>query len=180
MRDKAINFVGASCVGKTSVIELIKKSESFAGYEIVDSISRKLLKEGKISPSFNSIDNQKTIFDAYLKKAHSTIPYISDRCLIDVYTFTLTFPKDNRFVQSEILRQARLLEVNEYYLGKIFYFPIYWEVEKDGERMADPERRQQWDKNIREILERDQISYVTVPNVSPIERLQFIKSQLNL
>lgn len=179
MKDEFINFVGASCVGKTSVIDLIKKDETFKSYNIKDSISRQLLRDGKIKPSFDSIDNQRVLFNSYLRICHSLNPYIADRCLIDVYTFTRTFPKENKFVQEEILRELRLIEVNKSSFGKIFYFPIYWDVQSDGERMADSKRRELWDFEIRNLLELLKIEYIIIPNISPIERVEFIKTNLN-
>lgn len=179
MKDKFINFVGASCVGKSSIIDLIKKDEAFSSYAIKDSISRQLLRDGKIEPSFNSIDNQRVIFNSYLRVCHRFNPYISDRCLIDVYSFTKTFLIDDEAIQRELLREFRLVENNKSNFGKIFYFPIYWEVQSDGERLSDSKRRENWDLEIKTILNHFQIDYITAPNISPIERVEFIKSHIN-
>lgn len=66
MLDKTIHFVGSSCVGKTSVWNLIKDDPTFEHYAFVESLSRKLLREGKISANYNRMEDQQAIFDAYL------------------------------------------------------------------------------------------------------------------
>lgn len=59
---RAITFLGASCVGKTSVFELLKKDRSFDRFDKIDSITRQLVKEGKIEPSFTNCPKSKTDF----------------------------------------------------------------------------------------------------------------------
>ena len=174
---RAVTFLGASCVGKTSVFDLIKKDKAFDKFTKVDSITRQLVREGGISPSFDSVPTQRTIFDKYLEVLHEE-NYISDRSVIDVHTFTKTLPYSIS-LDNELRRQSALISLNEYYLPVIFYFPIYWEVESDGERMADAERRKCWDAEIRKFLMERRLSYEVVPNDTPFNRLKFIKSVLS-
>ena len=67
---RAVTFLGASCVGKTSVFDLIEKDRSFAGFAKIGSISRQLVKEGEVDPSFNSVSIQRVLFDKYLEVLH--------------------------------------------------------------------------------------------------------------
>lgn len=179
-----INFVGSSCTGKTSGYNLLKEDPIFQSFEVVESQSRRLLREGKISPSFNDINNQKLIFDEYLKIIHKFSSYISDRCLIDVLSFTQTFlsnelkEEDKSIICKEIRREDRLTKINSCNFGTIFYFPIYWNTEDDGERLLDEKRRSIWDNNIRSFLESNNIEFYTVPFVNPLERVNFIKEKI--
>lgn len=174
---RAVTFLGASCVGKTSVFELLKKDRLFDRFNKIDSITRQLIKEGRIEPSFTSVQSQKLIFDRYSKLLH-TDHYVSDRSVIDVHTFTKTIPVSiQRDV--ELKRQLDFINVSEYFLPVIFYFPIYWDVENDGERMADVERRKYWDAEIRKFLIERKLPYEVIPNDTPFNRLKFIKSVLS-
>ena len=174
---RAVTFLGASCVGKTSVFELLKKDRSFDRFDKIDSITRQLIKEGRIEPSFTSVQSQKLIFDRYSKLLH-TDHYVSDRSVIDVHTFTKTIPASIQR-DAELKRQLDFINVSEYFLPIIFYFPIYWDVENDGERMADAERRKCWDVEIRKFLVERKLPYEVIPNDTPFNRLKFIKSVLN-
>lgn len=174
---RAVTFLGASCVGKTSVLELLKKDRSFDRFDKIDSITRQLIKEGRIEPSFTSVQSQKLIFDRYSKLLH-TDHYVSDRSVIDVHTFTKTIPASIQR-DAELKRQLDFINVSEYFLPIIFYFPIYWDVENDEERMADAERRKCWDVEIRKFLIERKLPYEVMPNDTPFNRLKFIKSVLN-
>lgn len=172
-----ISFLGASCTGKTSVFELVKKDRSLDRFEKIDSITRELVREGVLKPPFDSVANQKMVFDKYLAILKRT-NFISDRSVLDVHTFTKTLPASVA-LDVELNRQLSLINLNEYYLGTIFYFPIYWEVEDDGERMADAERRKKWDQEIRNFLITKRLPYEVIPKDTPYNRLKFIKSVLN-
>lgn len=95
-----------------------------------------------------------------------------------MHTFTKTIPASIQR-DAELKRQLDFLNVSEYFLPIIFYFPIYWDVENDGERMADAERRKCWDAEIRKFLIERKLPYEVIPNDTPFNRLKFIKSVLN-
>lgn len=174
---RAVTFLGASCVGKTSVFEFVKKDKTFDKFTKVDSITRQLVREGGISPSFDSVPTQRTIFDKYLEVLHEE-NYISDRSVIDVHTFTRTLPYSVS-LDNELRRQSNLISLNEYYLPVIFYFPIYWNVENDGERLNDESRRRKWDSEIRKFLMDKRLPYEVIPNDTPFNRVRFIKGVLS-
>ena len=64
-----VTLLGSCCVGKTSVFDVLKQDPIFEGWSIQESISRKLIREDKISVdrNFQSIKNQSLIFDEYVK-----------------------------------------------------------------------------------------------------------------
>lgn len=187
MLDKIIHFVGSSCVGKTSVWNLIKDDPTFEHYAFVESLSRKLLREGKISANYNRMEDQQAIFDAYFNLLTSGDGehafYMSDRCVLDVVSFTHTlyihlFQSNEKFRQ-EAKRQARMTVEHKDSLGFVFYFPPYWKVESDGERLDNERFRWKWDLQLRLFMQHNKIPFIAVPNVSPIERVEFIKQTLN-
>lgn len=176
MKDNIL-LIGSSCVGKTSVLDLLKEDPSFSQYEIIPSIARQVRQREQIS-SFDDISLQKRLFDAYRLglNVSTTGKFVFDRSIIDVYTFTQTI-KDNSEDFCVLLSDMRdAISEEKDKLGRIFYFPIYWDVEDDGERLIDSKRREQWDKNIQILLKDEQIPYYTIPYCDPKERVAFIKS----
>lgn len=177
MKDNIL-LVGSSCVGKTSVLDLLKEDPAFKKYSIVDSLARQLRREYLVS-GFDDISFQEHLFDAYYLKQITNRQTIFDRSIIDVYTFTQTIKEDS-FDFCAMLSDMRdsISDIKESF-GKVFYFPIYWKVEDDGERLIDSERRIQWDENIQILLKDEQIPYYTVPFCDPLERVVFIRSIVN-
>lgn len=178
MKDNIL-LVGSSCVGKTSVLDLLREDPTFKNYSVIESLARQLRQRYTIS-GFDDVSFQDQLFDAYYQK-HRTLKHdtIFDRSIIDVYTFTQTIKEDS-FDFCAMLSDMKdsISDIKESF-GKVFYFPIYWKVEDDGERLIDPERRVQWDKNIQILLEDEQIPYYIVPYCDPIERVVFIRSIVN-
>lgn len=175
MKDNIV-LIGSSCVGKTSVLDLLKEDPSFSQYEVVPSIARQIRQREQIT-SFDNISFQKRLFDGYYLGMNTySKNTVFDRSIIDVYTFTQTI-KDNSEDFCVLLSDMRdtISEIKDK-LGYVFYFPIYWKAEDDGERLFDEERRAQWDKNIRILLKDEQIPYYTVPYCDPKERVVFIRS----
>lgn len=172
-----IAFLGSCCVGKTSVFDLLKQDPMFEGWVIQESITRKLFREGVIKDrSFDQIDNQRIIFDEYLKVLDNP-NCLSDRSILDVYTFTRTFEPSIEKAR-ELTRQGRLIAQNLHKVTKIFYFPIYWQLIDDNERLYDAERRANWDDEIRSFLQFTQVDVTVVPDLSVKERVKFIKDIL--
>lgn len=179
---KNIYFVGSSCVGKTSVLDLLIEDPRFKGYNIQKSLSRELIREGVLSGSFDSIKDQHILFekycDAMLKNKTNTV---FDRSLIDVYTFTETLEGNDINLCCELAEQLDVLETIRalYDDGFVFYFPIYWNVECDGERLDDERKRIRWDYYIEKFLKREQIPFYSMRNEPPKERVDFIYKTIN-
>lgn len=173
-----VTLLGSCCVGKTSVFDILKQDPIFEGWNIQESISRKLIREDKISVdrNFQSIKNQSLIFDEYVKILDMS-KCLSDRSIIDVFTMTRTLDQ-NIDVKIELNRERRILAQNIDRIGKIFYFPIYWDSVDDGERLFDEERRKRWDLEIQNILYHSLVNYTIIPNCSVTDRVKFIKKIL--
>ena len=175
-----ICFLGTSCVGKTSVLEALKKDVVFKEWQFQESISRRLIEKGLLKRPFDSVENQKILFDEYVNILNQNNNCIYDRSIIDVFTFTKTKVQTNcdGFEKSELVRENRLLAQNIDKIDHIFYFPIYWECQDDGERVIDSEFLQLWDENIRNIQHFMNIKCDVIPNCSVIERVKFIKKKI--
>ena len=89
----------------------LKKDRSFDWFDKIDSITRQLVKEGRIEPSFTSVQNQKLIFDKYAELLNTDC-YVSDRGIIDVHTFTKTIPAS---IQRDVELKRQLDLVIIYY-----------------------------------------------------------------
>lgn len=164
-----INFTGSSCTGKTSVFKVLKEDPFFSCYDhFFESISRKLLREkGLKLNGTGGTETQKILAQEYSYLIDKEDCYISERCLIDVCAFTgvlKDMSERHEFWEYYKLEQ-KLLETlffNKDRLGLVVYFPIEFEVVKDGERLENKQMRELFDRKIQKILEVLEIEYVTV------------------
>lgn len=174
-------LLGTSCVGKTSVFKALKQDISFKDWGFHESISRQLIAKGLLKRPFDSIESQRILFDKYIDiLGQDNKNCIFDRSIIDIFTFTKTKIQMNcdGFEKSELIRENRLLAQNIDKIDHIFYFPIYWENQDDGERAVDPKLLQLWDENIRNVQHFLNVKCDIIPNCSVTERVRFIKKKL--
>lgn len=178
-----INFVGAQGTGKTTLLEAARRDEYFKDLQFCTEIVRDLVKKKNLS--INESGNEKSqeiFFDAYnevLKKDN----YISDRCLIDVHAYTnylFNHPKidDEKELQllcKEIFREEYILKsLNQKSFGIIIYFPIEFELVDDGVRSLNPDFQRFIDNEIKDILDKYQLSFYTIRG-SVEQRLKQLK-----
>lgn len=178
-----INFVGAQGTGKTTLLEAARKDECFKDFQFCTEIVRDLVKKKNLS--INESGNEKSqeiFFDAYNKILNKD-NYISDRCLIDVHAYTnylFNHPKidDEKELQllcKEIFREEYILKsLNQKSFGIIIYFPIEFELVDDGVRSLNPDFQRFIDNEIKDILDKYQLSFYTIRG-SVEQRLKQLK-----
>lgn len=170
MNVNRINFTGSSCTGKTSVFKVMKEDPFFFScYDsFFESISRKLLREkGLKLNGTGGRETQSVLAQEYSYLIEEEDYYISERCLIDVCAFTGVLKDKSK--GPEFLKycklEHKLLETLFFYkdkLGLVVYFPIEFEVVKDGERLDDKQMRKDFDRKIQKILEVLEIEHITI------------------
>lgn len=155
-------FTGAQGTGKTTIL---KEFES-QGKNVITEVVRNLSKNGvKINKDGGDAD-QKKIFSTYKKQlsVKDDKGYISDRCLIDVFAYTLYLAQHNKVSKEIVNSQFKALKkfVSDNPDIIYCYFPIEFAVEDDGVRSLDEEYRKEIDNNIKSILSMLQIPFVIV------------------
>lgn len=169
MNVNTINFTGTSCTGKTSVFKTLKELSTFNSYDnFFESISRKLLREKglKLNGS-GGVETQNILTSEYFDLLYNQNSYISERCLIDVCAFTGCLKdksKGSEFLEYSKLELKIFQLLNNFKdkLGLVVYFPIEFELVKDGERLEDEQMREAFDKKIQKILELFDIEHIRV------------------
>lgn len=152
---KRIVFTGAQGTGKTTLLNLYRDKFDIVITEVV----RNLAKEGVKVNELGDCEGQERIYNEYLKLLSNKNSYISDRCLVDVFAYSLYLydnaRPDLKDAFSEIVtKQSKKLR--EFFKLNpdiiICYVPIEFRVENDGFRSTNEDFRREIDSNIKFIL----------------------------
>lgn len=185
-----IVLCGSSGTGKTTILNELKNDPRFSEYHIVTEIVRDLVKaQGiKINES-GEASTQHILFATYkdIFNNSKNYPFISDRSLIDVISYTATNFARNIELDSTLASSlADELELEFDYLKEFtqtrkdiiwIYFPIEFETQPDGVRSLDEHYRAQVDKNMQSYLKLFIKDYLTVHGTVQ-DRLTQIKNYL--
>lgn len=134
--------------------------------DVVTEVVRNLFKDSNIKVNESGDETgQDMIFNTYKKIfTEKEGPFISDRGLTDVISYTCYLMKTGR-VREEFLQQ----QVNEFidFQDKnedivYFYVPIEFDVVDDGFRSLDEEFRREIDKNIKDFLVGFNVDFIEV------------------
>lgn len=189
LKYKKINFVGAQCTGKTSVFEALKEVEAFKDFNFYESLSRKLaLEEGlKINEDGDS-NTQKILFDKYSELLDKMLNEhaISNRCILDVASYTAfmfdhTDPADDDYenLSAEDFRERKEIVKRKADLELLVYFPIEFNIVKDGVRSKDPDFQKGVDLKIQQFLNNYKIPHIKVSG-SIEQRVEQIKKAMGV
>ena len=96
-------FTGAQGTGKTTMLNIFKDKFDVVITEVVRNLSKQGVKVNELG----DYEGQKRIFDEYLKLLNNDKSFISDRCLIDVLTYTKYLCRTHE--DPEIRRQLKIL-----------------------------------------------------------------------
>lgn len=170
-----IVLCGSSGTGKTTILNELRNDPRFSEYHIVTEIVRDLVKtQGiKINES-GEASTQHLLFGTYkdIFNNPQNYPFISDRSLIDVISYTATnFIRNIEHDSALASSLADELELEFDYLKEFaqnrkditwIYFPIEFATQPDGVRSLDEHYRAQVDKNMRTYLNLFIRDYLTV------------------
>lgn len=143
-------FTGAQGTGKTTVLKEFENR----GKEVVTEVVRKLAKKGTKINQDGDENGQKKIFKAYEKALSVESALITDRCLIDVFAYTLYLMDNGKvspeFAQKQMKQLKKFIEQHGEFI--YCYFPIEFDAVDDGVRSTDEEFRKAIDNNIKRII----------------------------
>ena len=144
-----IGFVGSISVGKTSIVNELKKLPQFSDYEFITERS-KYLRDLGISLNSDSTINGQLVFAAERALELMKENVITDRTIIDVQAFTSLAKNITREQKDDFIRATSHL-VNQY--DYIFYVdPTGVKLEDNGVRCIDADYRDQLNEEIRSII----------------------------
>lgn len=179
-----ISFTGAQGTGKTTVLNALREDPDFKDFEFVTEVVRKFVKElGMKINKEGTVETQKVIFQAYESLLDREDSLVSDRCIIDVYSYTkegvsnLLPGRDRSAFANCLYDQYQALFKRKDSMGLVFYFPIEFPIENDSVRSIDLDYQKEIDGNIKGTLDRVEIPYITVSGTVE-ERIAIIKQAL--
>lgn len=144
-----IGFCGSMSVGKTSLVNELKKLPKFENYKFATERSKYLNSLG-IPLNTDSTLNGQTVFLAERAAELINENIITDRTVIDVMAFTNLAKSINYLDKNNFYEYARNF-INQY--DYIFYIPTTGlKIEDNGIRETNPEYREDIDKSIQLII----------------------------
>ena len=164
-----IILTGAQGTGKTTILE------RFVGkLPVITEVVRNLSKQGVKINELGDEEGQHKIFNTYIELLQSP-EYISDRCLTDVYAYSLYHFDQGKLSLDELAFEAGELEKLAAQKDiLICYFPIEFGVVDDGVRSTNENYRQFIDTAIRDTLDSFGFNYIVVKGTVE-ERLRQIE-----
>ena len=180
-----IGMMGAHGTGKTSMAEAMVNSPAFGQFRTVPSTARQIKAYGYpinreatelsqiLVPLLRIVDEAEAFTDKHNRLYKQGI--ISDRTLVDSLAYTM-YQNANVWESGELIEHVtyRLTRMYMNTYAVLLYFPIYWDNVDDGVRDPDEQYRREIDNNIKTILELLGVEYLTVPNVSPAMRAEWL------
>jgi len=174
-----IAFIGTHSTGKTTVFNELKKY--LKDYTFYTEIIREMIKNNKNIPinEESSILTQTIFFNYYLNMLWNKDNFISDRSIIDVFSYTFYLYKRNLdFYPIYKIQKEFVLEDWKKY-DYLFYFPIEFDLVEDGVRSKDPKFRKEIANIMEDFIDQHNIKVYKVTG-SLNERLNFILKNLKV
>jgi len=174
-----IGFTGTMSVGKTTLVNALKKLPEFAEYEFRTERS-KYLRDMGIPLNTDSTLKGQIIFFAERSSELFHNDMITDRTVIDVMAFT-RLAKSIPYFMADALNDAVSHLIREY--DYIFYVsPNGVELEDNGVRAIDAEYRMEIDQEICKIIEKHKTKIPHFARLSGTteERIKKLKQVMGL
>jgi predicted ATPase len=169
-------LTGAQGTGKTTIMNELAKD----GLRTISQVDRRVAAENGWELSENTTTEcQKAIFDAIKKELSSKKDYVSDRSLscVAAYTFykVLNGDIEKKVADKQYMGFRKFMLDNPDAI--LVYVPIEFPVETDGVRSADSEYQEQIDFLIKNILDTNELPYITVTG-SVEERVAQVNAEI--
>lgn len=169
-----IGFTGTQSVGKTTLVNALKQTEEFKGYNFRTERSKYLMDQGIPLNNDSTLKGQ-CVFLAERSMELMCDNIITDRTIIDVMAFADSSTSMNSTEKSHFMMLSHNL-ISEY--DYIFYIsPKGIDVEDNGVRTTDVEYRHKIDLSIKSIIDcySSKIKNYNTLTGSTEERIQQIK-----
>jgi hypothetical protein len=178
-----IGMTGAHGTGKTSMAEAMMRHPAFEGFFLVPSSARQIKEYGypinreasELSQTLVPILRMLDEHEAAIKNQVNGLGMISDRTPLDSLAYTYYQNEyvwnHGDFIENVARRLSDMYMPSYHY---VLYFPIYWtKMADDGVRDPDEVYRDMIDRYVLAALEILDRPFLTVPNVSPEERVEW-------
>lgn len=143
-----VSFTGAQCTGKTTLLKeckvLRRSDELFYGYEFVDEVTRKIMKQGHdINLDGNNLTQLFILNEHLMNHTRSDQNVVLDRCILDGYVYTSCLARNGNVSRWMTDYALELLHLLIDKLDVIFYTqPEDVPLIGDGVRSVDINFRQ--------------------------------------
>lgn len=165
---RRIVLSGASSVGKSTLLDIIEKSQQLTDYVLIKEVVRSLVSKGVRINKGADHRSQLIILEAHYKNTLSYSHMITDRGAIDAFVYaTWDYMNGNYTFNQHKEHETVFKSCLPYH--HYFYLPIEFPLTKDGVRDEDERYRQEIDKLFKFIYSKYQISYITLRG-TPKER----------
>lgn len=165
-----IAITGTQGVGKTTLLNALKKSSLFKNYKFIDEITRDVKREGHPINENGNDETQFAIMNKHIKNSRYKNA-IMDRCALDCLVYTSYLVQHNK-ISYETYKSIEF--GFRHLIGKynlIFYIKPEFELVDDGVRSANKEFRDE----IRDIFE----NMIAVYNIPVIELTGSIRERVD-
>lgn len=164
-----IAFTGTHSTGKTTLLnDVIEYYGDDIKLKSISEVARKIIDKGyplnqdaNVDSYIHYINDQLSSEETYMRECDL---FISDRTLLDPVAYAMVNSKLPRPYIPEyfidMMTNVWLLEKNRYDI--YIYFPIEFPLEIDGIRPLDEQYRKDIDEQIRMLLIKHKINYITV------------------
>jgi hypothetical protein len=134
-----ISISGTQSVGKTTIVNIVKKMSIFSNFIIIDEIVRNIKKDFNVNINENgNIDTQLLVLNTHifnlLKNKKNDV--ITDRGLIDGVAYTLFLYEKGELPLWVKNYAIDLFNTYIKYYNHIFYIPAEFAIVSDGERSS--------------------------------------------
>lgn len=151
-----IAFIGSHCTGKTTTLKDIEAY--FFDHHIVTEVIRQIHSEKTLPINEQSTEEtQAVLLDAYLDILINDNLFISDRSILDVFSYTTWLFQNQKVSESFYQDQKKKVLDNFSLYDYVFYFPIEFELKEDGVRSIDPSFREQIAQIMEEIIKENSL-----------------------
>lgn len=178
-----IGFTGSQGTGKTSVAKALVKK--WPDYHFVPSSARRAAESGyKVNRDADPLSQLVTTAarvadEDYAARINQNT--VSDRTPLDSLAYTMyqqryiwkDMTAENYYMQTS----AKFVSGHMHKYDAIYYFPVYWLPKVDDVRDGDRFYQEDIDDIIRGLLAEFKIHYVTMPEASVSERVDFISGK---
>lgn len=174
-----IGLVGTVSVGKTTLVNELKKIEFFNDYEIFTEKSKEIQKLGVLLNTDSTLLGQ-NVFMGYRSIELMKPKIITDRTIIDVMAFTYCSQSIPNHEKKIFIKYASTL-ISEY--DHVFYVsPIGVSIENNGVRETNAEYRDLIDLTIKMLIKENlhKINNFSIISGTTEERIKQVKFSLGL
>lgn len=161
-----IFLTGAHGVGKTTILNDLKKLNLFKEYKFIDSITSDIVKEKSDFSNHGKLKEIQTKIFARSYDAFTEPKIVSSRSMLDVCSYSLSTYKKTNDNHFKII--VDLIESSfDVFKDDIFiYVPIMFDLESKKLRSSDIDFQKEIDSNIKDLLKKSKYNFYEIQSLN--------------